>query len=89
MLHASKKDKKNNFKLVEINPRLGGGTIFSTLAGANFPKMIVDIVEGKKIKIPKISEITILRYFEEIIIDEKKNTIYRGKDLIAGNVFHS
>jgi carbamoyl-phosphate synthase large subunit len=84
-----KKDKKNNFKLVEINPRLGGGTIFSTLAGANFPKMIVDIVEGKKIKIPKISEITILRYFEEIIIDEKQNTIYKGKDLLAGNVFHS
>jgi carbamoyl-phosphate synthase large subunit len=82
-----KKDKNNNFKLVEINPRLGGGTIFTTLAGANFPKMIIDIIEGKKIKIPKISEITILRYFEEIILDEKKNSIYKGKDLLASNVF--
>ena len=81
-----KKDKENMFKLVEINPRLGGGTIFTTLAGANFPKMIVDIIEGKKITIPKVSEITILRYFEEIIIDEKKNTIYKGRDLLENNI---
>lgn len=81
-----KKDKDNNFKLVEINPRLGGGTIFTTLAGANFPKMIIDIIEGKKIKIPTVSEITILRYFEEIIIDEKNNTICNGRDLLTSNV---
>jgi len=81
-----KKDKDNIFKLVEINPRLGGGTIFTTLAGANFPKMIIDIVEGRSIKIPTISEITILRYFEEIILDEKKNTSYIGKDVLASNV---
>ncbi|MBA3750048.1 MAG: ATP-grasp domain-containing protein [Nitrosopumilus sp.] len=81
-----KKDKENVFKLVEINPRLGGGTIFTTLAGANFPKMIIDIVEGRSVKPPTISEITILRYFEEIILDEKKNTNYIGKDLLASNV---
>lgn len=67
-----KKDKDDGFKLVEINPRLGGGTIFSTLAGANFPKMIIDMVEGRSIKIPTISEVTILRYFEEVVIDGKK-----------------
>jgi carbamoyl-phosphate synthase large subunit len=74
-----KRDKDNNFKLVEINPRLGGGTIFSTLAGANFPKMIIDMVEGKKVKAPTISEITVLRYFEEIVLDEKKIFNYIGK----------
>lgn len=83
-----KKDKNNIFKLVEINPRLGGGTIFTTLAGANFPKMIIDMVEGNSIKIPPISEITVLRYFEEIIINEKDNTTYSGKDLLESNVFH-
>jgi carbamoyl-phosphate synthase large subunit len=83
-----KKDQENIFKLVEINPRLGGGTIFTTLAGANFPQMIIDLIEDKKITIPKVSEITILRYFEEIIIDEKKNTIYRGKDLLTSNAYH-
>ena len=83
-----KKDKDNAFKLVEINPRLGGGTIFTTLAGANFPKMIIDLIEGKKIKIPSISEITILRYFEEIVIDEKNKVTYTEKDLLTSDVFH-
>ena len=82
-----KKDKDNGFKLVEINPRLGGGTIFSTLAGANFPKMIIDMVEGRSIKIPRISEVTILRFFEEIVIDGKKNTNYIGKDMLTSSVF--
>ncbi len=63
-----KESSKGDLKLVEINPRMGGGTIFSTLAGANIPKMIIDMVEGNKIKIPKISEITVIRYFEEIVV---------------------
>jgi len=83
-----KKDKNNIFKLVEINPRLGGGTIFTTLAGANFPKMIIDLIEGNSINIPTVSEITILRYFEEIVIKEKDKTTCSGKDLLASNVFH-
>jgi carbamoyl-phosphate synthase large subunit len=82
-----KKDKDNAFKLVEINPRLGGGTIFTTLAGANFPKMIIDMIEGKKIKIPQVSEITVLRYFEEIIIDEKNKVTCTEKDLLTSDVF--
>jgi carbamoyl-phosphate synthase large subunit len=59
-------------KLIEINPRMGGGTIFTTLAGANFPKMILDMVEGRQIKIPKVSEVTVVRYYEEIIVGEEK-----------------
>jgi carbamoyl-phosphate synthase large subunit len=56
-------------KVIEINPRLGGGTIFTTLAGANFPAMIIDMVEGKEISpIPKVAEITVIRYFEDIVI---------------------
>lgn len=55
-------------KMVEVNPRMGGGTIFAALAGANFPAMILDIVNGKKLKIPKISEVTVVRYFEEIVV---------------------
>ena len=81
-----KKDKDDGFKLVEINPRLGGGTIFSTLAGANFPKMIIDMVEGRSIQIPTISEVTILRYFEEVVIDGEKNTSYIGKDMLTSSV---
>jgi carbamoyl-phosphate synthase large subunit len=67
-----KESNDGTLKLVEVNPRLGGGTIFTTLAGANFPAMILDMVRGKRIRIPKISEITVVRYFEEIVVEDQK-----------------
>lgn len=67
-----KESKEGILKIVEVNPRMGGGTFFTTLAGANFPAMILDMVNGKKLKIPKISEITIVRYFEEIVLENGK-----------------
>ena len=63
-----KESSEEQLQLVEINSRLGGGTIFSTLAGANFPAMILDMLRGVEIKAPKISEITVVRYYEEIVI---------------------
>jgi len=61
-------------RLIEINPRMGGGTIFTTLAGANFPSMILEMVAGaKKLEMPTISEITVARYFEEVIVREPKS----------------
>jgi carbamoyl-phosphate synthase large subunit len=63
-----KLSKSGELKIIEINPRLGGGTFFSTLAGANFPYLILEIVCNNKIILPKISEITILRYYEEIVV---------------------
>lgn len=71
-----KESEEGNLKIVEVNPRLGGGTIFTTLAGANFPAMILDMVKGKKLKIPKISEITVVRYFEEIVVENGKAMKY-------------
>lgn len=65
-----KESSEGQLELIEINSRLGGGTIFSALAGANFPKMILDLLEGSEVKIPKVSEITIVRYYEEIVIEE-------------------
>lgn len=63
-----KEDVNGVMKLVEINPRMGGGTIFTTLAGANFPMMLMDMVEHKQVKVPEIREITVIRYYEEIVI---------------------
>jgi carbamoyl-phosphate synthase large subunit len=57
-------------QLVEVNARLGGGTIFTTLAGANMPELILDLVEGQEISIPKISEVIVIRYFEEIVVHD-------------------
>ena len=63
-----KNDTKGNPKFIEVNPRLGGGTYFTTLAGVNFLDLMLKIKENQIIKIPKIKEITVLRYYEEIVI---------------------
>jgi carbamoyl-phosphate synthase large subunit len=63
-----KESKDGVLKFLEINPRLGGGTIFTTLAGANFPAMIVQMAKGEEPIMPKVSEITVIRYYEEIVI---------------------
>jgi carbamoyl-phosphate synthase large subunit len=64
-----KESSEEQLKLIEINSRLGGGTIFSTLAGANIPSMILDMLNGKPIDPPRVSEVTVVRYFEEIVIE--------------------
>ena len=65
-----KESENGELKIIEINPRFGGGTIFTTLAGANFPAMLLEMVSNNNnLIIPKVSEITVLRYFEEIIIE--------------------
>ena len=63
-----KGSKDGTLKLVEINPRMGGGTIFAALAGVNFPALILDMVKQREIVKPSFSEVTIIRYFEEIVI---------------------
>jgi len=58
-------------KLVEVNARMGGGTMFAALAGVNIPDLIVQMVGGKKVSVPTFKEITVIRYFEEIIVEEE------------------
>jgi carbamoyl-phosphate synthase large subunit len=64
-----KESKDGELKIIEVNPRFGGGTIFTTLAGANFPAMLLEMISNNNLIIPKVSEITVLRYFEEIVIE--------------------
>lgn len=64
-----KESKTGELKIIEINPRFGGGTIFTTLAGANFPAMLLELVSNNhNLVIPEVTEITVLRYFEEIVL---------------------
>ena len=62
-------------KITEVNPRLGGGTIMTAYAGVNFPELIIKIVNAEKIEIPKLQEITMVRYYEEVILSEKGEVI--------------
>lgn len=55
-------------KFVEINPRFGGGTYFATLANVNFMKIIIDIAMGNDVDVPYPKEITVLRYYNEVVV---------------------
>ena len=63
-----KDDPNGNPKFIEVNPRLGGGTYFSTLAGVNFLDLILKIKNNQEYTIPELKEITVLRYYNEIVI---------------------
>ena len=64
-----RRDENGQPKFLEVNPRMGGGTIFSTLAGANFAALLVDMAMGKTVQAPTFRELTVLRYYEEIVLD--------------------
>lgn len=65
-----KEDKNGIPRLQEINPRLGGGTIFATLAGINIPYYAVLLCLGRPCTIPaEFREITIVRYYEEVVLN--------------------
>ncbi len=63
-----KEDDNGKPKFIEVNPRFGGGSYFSTLAGVNFVEIIIRILEGKEIFISEPKKIKVIRYFEEIVI---------------------
>ena len=63
-----KEDKDGVPKLTEINPRFGGGSIFTTMAGINFIDVILAEKLGDNLEINDPSEITITRYWDEIVL---------------------
>ncbi|MCK5535944.1 MAG: ATP-grasp domain-containing protein [Bacteroidales bacterium] len=46
----------NDYYVLEMNARFGGGFPFSYLAGADFPKMLIKMLKNEKINIPNIKE---------------------------------
>jgi carbamoyl-phosphate synthase large subunit len=82
-----KESAEGRLKLIEVNPRMGGGTIFTSLAGANFPALLLDMIEGKQISVPTISEITIIRYFEEFVMRSEEERIHVGANLLSKTRF--
>jgi carbamoyl-phosphate synthase large subunit len=66
-----RRDRAGAVKFLEVNPRLGGGSIFATLAGVNIPKLVLDLVDGTGIAPPFPKEIIVLRYYEEVVLDAR------------------
>ena len=62
-------------KIMEVNPRMGGGTIMATYAGVNFPELVIKMVNDAKIEIPEINQITMIRYYEEVILNGKGKVV--------------
>ncbi|WP_340077577.1 ATP-grasp domain-containing protein [Leptobacterium sp. I13] len=64
--------KENQIIGIEINPRFGGGFPLSYLAGANFPKWIIEEYLLKKVISPQFdcweSDLLMLRYDDEILV---------------------
>ncbi|HMG67576.1 MAG TPA: ATP-grasp domain-containing protein [Chitinophagaceae bacterium] len=65
-----------DLKAIEINPRFGGGYILSYLAGANFPKWLIEeYLQNKEIDYTDSWEdnLLMLRYDDEILIHDYKD----------------
>jgi len=67
-----KEDKNGNPKIIECNPRLGGGTFITTLAGINPAQIYIDLFKKQPVKLNQQPKpITVTRYYEEKIINVK------------------
>lgn len=65
-----------NVMLIDLNPRFCGSQVMSYGAGVNFPKMICDIAQNKKLDIiePKWNYES-RRYWESVFYDDNHNII--------------
>ena len=63
-----KEDASGEPRFIEVNPRFGGSTYFTTLSGVNFLQIIISLLNKHKLVIPEPKLIKIVRYYEEIII---------------------
>ena len=64
-----KRDERGQPKFMEVNPRIGGGSIFTTLAGVNIPMLLLQLIGGMEIAPQKPREIVVLRYYDELVLD--------------------
>ena len=65
-----KRDAEGQLRFLEVNPRLGGASIFATLAGVNIPLLLIRLACGERVEVPAFRELTVLRYFEEVVVEE-------------------
>lgn len=62
------KTSNGDLKILEINPRLGGGVPLSFAAGADYAEALLAISEKRDIHINDISEKTMLRFDDSVFI---------------------
>ncbi|WP_255149579.1 ATP-grasp domain-containing protein [Halorarius halobius] len=65
-----KRDDDGTAKLIDVNPRLGGGTVITTFAGVNLPRHSLELVAGVDVDVPEPKEVTVLRYWDQFVAGE-------------------
>ena len=66
-----KRDAQGRLRFVEVNPRMGGATIFATLAGVNIAWLLLELARGREVTIEPFREITVLRHYDEVVLDQE------------------
>ncbi len=66
------KTSEGTLKMLEINPRLGGGVPLSFASGADYSKAFFEMSEGKEISKNNIVEKIMLRFDESVFSDCKR-----------------
>lgn len=64
-----KQDSNGIEKLIEVNPRLGGSSIVSTLAGVNFAELYYRLYHGEPTRYNSPKNIHVSRYWEEVVYE--------------------
>lgn len=74
--------KNGKPKVFEVNPRIGGTTILSVLAGVNIPYLTVKLFLDGSVSLSNINikRLYISRYFDEVVFDEGGLHIYENRD---------
>lgn len=72
--------------IFEINARCSGTTYARALAGFNEPELVVKYLEGMAVKRPiRIRRIAILRYWNELVVDESRLASLRRTGHVKGD----
>jgi len=65
------RNKRGRIRVIEINPRFGGGAPLAIHAGADFPKWVLMSLCGEKPRISKTGfrdDVAMLRYDESVFV---------------------
>lgn len=69
-----KRDAEGTPRLVEVNPRLGGGTVIATHAGVNLPALTLRLAAGENVSPPEPTEIVVSRFWDELVVQPDELT---------------
>lgn len=69
-----KRDAEGTPRLVEVNPRLGGGTVIATHAGVNLPHLTLRLAAGESVSPPEPAEIVVSRFWDELVVQPDELT---------------